>query len=289
MKKINELLKKNNICGLRYQKNGKCIVVDTEDKRLVIKPNKTNIYEYLNYRNFNNYPSLVIDSGYEIMDYVEDIDIPVEQKMIDLINLVSNLHKRTTYYRKISEFNIKDIYEEIKGQIKDTWLFYDNLMMDAETSIYMSPSLYLLSRNISFVYDMLKYCDNNIDKWYENIKNIQRVRVSVIHNNLNLEHFKNNTLLSWDHSKISLPIFDLYKLYRSTYNEYDWNELLNIYYENYSLKEEELFLFMTLISLPLDVNMTNIEIDNVKEMNEKLNYLKLTYKFISTGKFGIEK
>lgn len=288
MKEINEVLRKNNITGNRYCKNGKCIIIDGKEKRVVIKQNKTNIYEYLNYRNFNNYPNMLIDSGYEIMEYVQEIDIPVEQKMIDLLGVVSMLHKKTTYYKKISEFDLENIYDQIKEKINEVRAIYDELMVGAETSIYMAPSQYLLARNISFVYSMLSYCDDNIEKWYKKIKETDKIRVSVIHNNLSLEHFINNTLISWDNSKVSLPVFDLYKLYHNTYNEYDWNELLNIYSSNYPLKEDEIFLFDILISIPLMPNITGIEIDNVKDMNNKLNYLKLTHNFIFTKKDEIK-
>ncbi len=287
MKKINEVLKKNNIRGTGYTRKGKCVIVDTKDERFVIKPHKTSIYEYLNYRNFEHYPQVMIDSGYEISPYIEDVDIPTEQKMIDLILVIANLHKKTTYYKKISEFDIKEIYEDLKKEINDIRVFYDNLMAEVESSIYMQPSFYLLARNISFVYQMIEMADNNIDKWYKNIKETDRIRVSVIHNNLSLEHYLNNTLISWDKSKIGLPILDLYKLYKTTYNEYDWNELLDIYNSNFKLKDDELFLFYTLISLPLTINFTNVEIDNVREVNEKLNYLKLTYQFLSTKKSEI--
>lgn len=284
MKKINELLRKNNIYGEKYRKVGKCLIVDHKDKSFVVKKNKTNIYEYLNYRNFDNYPNLIIDSGYEIMDYVDEIEIPNEQKMIDLINVVSALHRKTTYYKKISESNIEDLYEEIKKKIENIKVYYDTLMFNVESSIYMSPSYYLLARNISSVYNTIEYCIKNIDEWYNIIKNTDKIRVSIIHNNLSLDHFINNTLISWDNSKISLPVFDLYKLYLNSYNEYDWNELLELYSMNYPLKDEEIFLFKTLISIPLEFNITSIEIDNVKEINRKLNYLKTTYEFVSTKK-----
>ncbi len=284
MKTINDLLRKNNIHAVRYKKNGKCLIVNNDSKKIVIKKNKTNIYEYLEYRNFNNYPNIFIDSGYELMDYITEIDIPKEQKMVDLINVVSSLHRKTTYYKKINESNIESLYEEIKKKIEDIKLYYDSIMYSVETSIYMSPSYYLLARNISFVYEMIEYCNNNIEKWYKNIKNTDKIRVSIIHNNLSLEHFINNTLISWDNSKISLPVFDLYKLYLNTYNEYDWDELLNIYSINYPLKEEEIFLFKTLISIPLKISITTIEIDNVKEVSKKINYLKSTYEFVTTKK-----
>ena len=289
MNDINDILKRNNILGCKYKKNGKCIIVNNKEKNIVIKPNKTNIYEYLNYRNFNNFPNIFIDNGYEIIEYIEPLDIPVEQKMIDLINIVSSLHKKTTYYKKISEFNIDDIYSDISKKIEDVKLFYDKLLFDAENSIYMSPSNYLLVRNISSINFMINTCETNMKKWLDKIKETDKIRVSVIHNNLNLNHFINNTLISWDKSKIGLPIFDLYILYTNTYNEYDWNELLDIYINNYPLKEDELFMFYTLIGLPLKPNLTNIEIDNVKEINEKLNYLKLSKDLISKRKFETNK
>ena len=39
-----------------------------------------------------------------------------------------------------------------------------------------------------------------------------------------------------------------------------------------------------MISIPLEFNITTIEIDNVKEINKKLNYLKSTYQFVTTKK-----
>ena len=277
MKEVNEILKKYNIHGIKYKKLGKCIVIDD---RYVIKPNKTNIYDYLNYRNFNNYPEITIEDSYEISDYLNEVEIPNEQKMIDLITIVSNLHKKTTYYKKISEFNVEEIYTDIKNKLDSIKLYYDDLMNIVESTIYMPPSYYLLARNISFVYKMIEYSYNSLNKWKNNIEKIDKIRVSIIHNNLKLEHLINNKLISWDNSKIGLPIFDLYKLYTNTYNEYDWNELLNIYFKNYPLKNEELLLFKILISIPLKLNLTNIEIDNVEEINNKLDYLKLTYDFI---------
>ena len=277
MKEVNEILKKYNIHGVRYKKEGKCIIIDD---KYVIKPNKTNIYEYLNYRNLNNYPDITIEDSYEISEYIDEIEMPNEQKMIDLITIISNLHKKTTYYKKISEFNIEEIYEDIKNKLDSIKIYYDNLMNEVESTIYMPPSYYLLARNVSFIYKMIEYSYNSLNKWKKNIENVDKIRVSIIHNNLKIEHLINDKLISWDNSKISLPIFDLYKLYINTYNEYDWNELLNIYFKNYPLKPEELLLFKILISIPLKLDFTNIEIDNVEEVNNKLDYLKLTYNFI---------
>lgn len=289
MKRINELLKKYNICSTRYSKNGKCIVVDDNKKKYVIKPNKTDIYDYLSYRNFNNYPNITFDDGYEIREYIEEVNMPVEQKLIDLMYTISNLHKKTTYYKKISEFNYQQIYESIKEKIESAKNIYDGLIIEAENTIYMSPSQYFLARNISTIYSNIKYSLDNLEKWYKQIKDTEKVRVAVIHNNLSLDHYINDTLISWDNSKIGIPIFDLYTLYQTTYNEYDWNELLKAYTENYPLKEEELKLFFILITIPLIPKITVIEIDNVRELSNKLDYIKVTNEFVVTKINEIEK
>ncbi len=286
MKEINELLKKNNIRYSSFRKKGSSIIFDN---KFVVRKNKTNIYDYLSYRNFNNYPNLKIDDGYEIVEYIDEIDIPKEQKMIDLIEVISSLHKKTNYYKKITDNIVDNIYDEIKQNIEEIKNYYDQLMLEAESSVYMRPSYYLLARNISNIYKVIIDASNNLEKWYKDINELKSIRVSIIHNNLSLEHFINNKVISWDKSKISIPIYDLVKLYKNTYNEYDWIELINIYENNFLLREEEHLLFEILISIPNKVDITNIEIDNVIKINEELNYIKLTNNFISNKNFKYTK
>ena len=286
MKEINELLKKNNIRYSSFRKKGSSIIFDN---RFVVRKNKTNIYDYLSYRNFNNYPNLKIDDGYEIVEYIDEIDIPKEQKMIDLIEVISSLHKKTNYYKKITDNIVDNIYDEIKQNIEEIKNYYDQLMLEAESSVYMRPSYYLLARNISNIYKVIIDASNNLEKWYKDISELKSIRVSIIHNNLSLEHFINNKVISWDKSKISIPIYDLVKLYKNTYNEYDWVELINIYENNFLLREEEHLLFELLVSIPNKVDITNIEIDNVIKINEELNYIKLTNNFISNKNFKYTK
>ncbi len=286
MKEINELLKKNNIRYSSFRKKGSSIIFDN---KFVVRKNKTNIYDYLSYRNFNNYPNLKIDDGYEIVEYIDEIDIPKEQKMIDLIEVISSLHKKTNYYKKITDNIVDNIYNEIKQNIDEIKNYYDQLMLEAESSVYMRPSYYLLARNISNIYKVIIDASNNLEKWYKDISELKSIRVSIIHNNLSLEHFINNKVISWDKSKISIPIYDLVKLYKNTYNEYDWVELINIYENNFLLREEEHILFDLLVSIPNKVDITNIEIDNVIKINEELNYIKLTNNFISNKNFKYTK
>ena len=99
MIEIKDILKRNNIKALKYRKLGNSIVVD--DKYIIKKNNKKDdIISYLDNRNFNYYPHIYDkDSNYELVEYLKDTDMPREQKMNDLVKLVSLLHNKTTYYK----------------------------------------------------------------------------------------------------------------------------------------------------------------------------------------------
>jgi hypothetical protein len=120
MKEINEILKKNDIRTRGYQKIGKVIIADTNIGKLAIKENKDKdyIYNYLNTRSFNYYPEIIESEEYVISKYIEDIDIPKEQKILDLIDLVSLMHSKTTHYKEVSVDEYKKIYEDLSNNFE---------------------------------------------------------------------------------------------------------------------------------------------------------------------------
>ena len=80
MKILNDILKRNNITCTKYIKCGKCYIVENKEKKFVIKKNKTSIYEYLLYRNFDKFPKLKISDSYEI-DFNESEIIPLQEEI----------------------------------------------------------------------------------------------------------------------------------------------------------------------------------------------------------------
>ena len=286
MKEINDVLKEKGIRALSYKKIGNVIIANTNLGKVAIKKNskKEYIYNYLNTRNFNYYPKTIPDNEYQIMEYIEDIEISNDQKMLDLINLVSLLHNKTTYFKNVDLDEYKKIYEDLKGNINYLFNYYDDLMTIIESKIYPSPAEFLLSTNISIVFSAIDYCFNKLDSWYEKVKDKQRRRYVIIHNNLDLNHFiknKNSYLLSWDYSKIDSPIYDLYLLYKKYAFEYDFESLVRIYEKNYPLLEEEKNLFYILISLPDKIELNSDMYECCKKIEKFIDYLYKTEKLIS--------
>ena len=186
-------------------------------------------------------------------------------------------------YKEIDLDNYKYIYEEINKEIEDTLNYYNTVMDNIEKEVYMSPSNYLISRNISFIYSAINYSKRSIDYWYKLIENKRKVRVVVNHNNLSLDHYLKADkpyLISWEKSTIDMPIYDLISLYNNHYLEFDFTELLKIYLSKYPLTEEELILFLSIISIPKKILSSNSEYKNVLNIRRQLDYIYKTSELV---------
>lgn len=289
MREISNILKKYDLRAYKYEKNGKAIVTDTNNGRYVIKlknRNNDNIYDYLNSRSFNYYPHRLNsdNDNYEITEYIEQIDMPSEQKLLDMIDLVTLLHNKTTYYKEVTEDDYKKIYEDIKNNIEYLKSYYNDIITVIDSKIYMSPSEYLIARNITKIFSALYFCEKNIEDWYKMVEDKDKQRVVVLHNNLSLDHFlrsKNAYLINWDKSKIDIPIFDLYKLYKRHALDYDFEVLLKHYESKYPLLEDERNLFFILISLPPKIEFIDNEFEMCKNISHEIDLLYKTEKLIS--------
>jgi uncharacterized protein YerC len=147
MNNINKIKSKYAYNPYRYTIKNKVVIIDTDDGHFVFKEKDRNnnnieeLYKYLKSRNFEHYPRLInSDDDYNIYEYVEDIRTPREQKAQDIMNVLSHLHNKTTYYKEINVDDSKEIYESIISRLDDTYKFYNDLITKIEKNIYMSPS-----------------------------------------------------------------------------------------------------------------------------------------------------
>ena len=290
MKLLNKTLKKYGLVPSEYRKIGGATIVGSNNGLFVAKEKKhrsnEDIYEYLSSRNFNYYPRIISaqNDPFEISEYIEEISMPKEQKMMDMIELVSLLHYKTTHYKEVDIDNYKKIYEDILNNTDYLYSYYNDIITLIETHVYMSPAEYLLARNISKIFGAIEFSKRELESWYELVKNKRKQRFVVLHNNLELDHFirnKNSYLISWDKSKIDIPIFDLYKLYKKHALEFDFESILRAYEKNYPLLEEERKLLFILISLPGKIAFDDTEYNMCKKISTLIDTLYKTEALIS--------
>lgn len=286
MREVRGILNKFDLKPIKYTKKGKATIIETRDNNYVLKEHKENsIYDYLNSRSFRYYPKIItIEDNYEMSEYIEETKMPSEQKIIDMIDLVALLHSKTTYFKEVDEDEYKKTYEDILNNIEYLKSYYEDIITLVELKEYMSPSQYLLARNISKILSSLNFCKHELENWYNLVKEKRKRRYVILHNNLDLNHFLKNEksyLISWDKSKSGVPIFDLYKLYKKYCLEYDFEYILKRYETTYSLLEDEKKLFIILVSLPEKIEFNKTEYENTKEISKKIDIIYKTEQLIS--------
>lgn len=285
-------LKKFNIKPVRYTIKNNVYIIDSEGKKYVLKKidnnrnsnDNMNIYTYLSSRSFDYYPRLLNSiCDYEIYEYIEDVATPDEQRILDIINLISLLHNKTTYYKELSIDTFKEKYEDIKKQIDEIEEYYSNQISIIESKKYMSPSEYHLARNITIIFRALDFCKYYLEKWYTSISSKTKIRQVLVHNNLDISHIlenKNPYLISWNKAKNDIPIYDFYNLYKKHYLDFDFEDLYSVYNMKYPLTLDEKMLLFILLSIPPKIVLTNDEMENCKNVNLSLEYIYKTEKLI---------
>ena len=270
---------------LSIKKIGNSTIITTNTKKYVIKNNtrKSDFYDYLLTRNFNNFPTVYTKVGDEIelMDYIEDNDIPTEQRLEDIIYLTSILHVSTTFDKAIDVDNIKEIYESLIDKQNSLMKYYLDIQNAIEEEVYTSPSNYLLIRNISLIYLCLNKSKEYLEKWYREIEKNKSIRYVYIHGNLRESHLIENNnlyLISWDKSRIDFPVFDLENFYRNSYANISLDDMLGIYEVKYPLKKEEKYLLFSLLLIPKKIDFKLLEYPKIKEVSNVVLYLESVLK-----------
>lgn len=266
-------------------------IIENENTRLVIKKDNPNIldtYNYLLSRSFDYFPKIIYkDNDYNVYEYIEDVNEPSEQRILDIITLTSILHSKTTFYKEVDIDNYKYLYETINKKLEYLFNYYNDIITLIEKNIYMSPSNYIIARNINKIFETINYCKYEVDSWYELIKDKRKIRVVNIHNNLSLDHYIKNDkpyLISWNKNKIDMPIYDLLTLYKRYYLEFDFYELFNYYESRYPLTNEERKMLFILMSIPEKLVLDSSEYKNSIKCRKFFDYIYKTEELINEYK-----
>ncbi len=267
---------------------GKVTFVDTDRGSYAMKEmehDQEEIWNYLRSRNFLYYPEIIrYENRILVTKLEQDIAMPKEQKAEDLIDLMALLHQKTTHYKEVDISDYKELYEDISNNIFYLKTYYDDMMTIIESHIIMSPSEYLLARNITLVYSALNFSKEALEKWYEMIKDKRKQRMVILHNHLELSHFirnQNAYLTSWDKAKFGIPIFDFYKFYKKHCLEFEFDELFKRYERSYPLLEEERLLLFILLALPSKIEWNDSEYAMCQKISNMIDEMIKTEKLIS--------
>lgn len=269
----------------RYTIKGKTTILETTSGDFIIKPKNKDmneLYNYLTNRGFMNFPKIIDASRDEVnvFEYVEDTKLPKEQKCEDLIELIASLHNKTSYFKEVSSDKFKTIYEDIKSNINYLTSYYNTLYEIGFNEDYQSPSNYLFLRNYYKLDASLKYVEKELDEWYSLVTSENKIRVATLHNNLELNHLRDNKLISWDNYIIDTPVIDIVKLYKKEWNNIEFSEILSRYMYKFPLLDYEKKLLFILMTLPLESKKSNNEFERCQNVSNLIDYIFKTEELI---------
>lgn len=272
----------------KYTIQGSAHILESTSGNVVLKEKTSDIrslYQYLESRGFNQFPPLLDDSreGINVFKYVEDTEMPKEQKAMDFIKVVALLHQKTTYYKEVSEDEFKKIYDNLQDTIQYLKYFYDHLYEEYFKDVFPSPSKYFLLSNFSKLYSSLQFAEKELEVWYGSVKSLSKYRVCQIHHNLSLDHFckcREECLLSWDKSSKDTPVLDLIDFYKKSYFDLNFEVIFQEYLKFCPWSEEEKKLFFVVISIPPKFVEKGTEFTLVRNIRHVLDYVYKTEKLI---------
>lgn len=267
----------------RISKKGKVKIINNE---YVEKEEKdlNKIYDYLLSRDFTSFiPLTSHERSISKYKYIEDLSANDYQKSEDLIITVSSLHNKTSFNKEVSKDTYKKIYDDMIGYTNYLEDYYNKLIATIEYSDFPSPSETLLLENYTKLNGVLDFLKNEINNWYNMVKDKTKQRVCLNHGKLELSHMiKNdkNYLISMDEANFSSPINDLVRLYHKEWEKIEFSSLLDLYLKHTTLNPDEMKLLIINITIPEKFEFENQEYKNVTMVRKMFDYIYKTEELI---------
>lgn len=286
-KRIEKILSERSLHPYSYQKVNKVYIINCREGDYVIKldTNNFDIYKYLLSRDFLFYPENYTNKNddYDISSYINQVAISDKQKLEDYLKVIAILHFKTSYKRVVDLDEIKSKYEDINNTLMDLRKYYTILNDEIDHELLLSPSKYLLVRNITLFYSVIDYATTLLNEVYQVIKDEKSIRVSLLHNNPDLNHFlvsDHDYLINWDKSYFDSPIYELEKIYRKYYYEISLIDLIKLYEGKNKLSLLEKKRLLVYLSIPKKIIITNNTYQDTKEIYREIIYLRKVYELL---------
>lgn len=269
----------------KYTFLGNACIINTTTGDFVLKEKNNKdikkLYNYLQSRNFSSFPPLVDDNRADInvYKYIDSVSMPKEQKALDIVESISSLHNKTTFYKNVTDDDFKAIYNNLKNNINYLRNYYNDLYEKIKIKIYMSPKEYLIIRNLYKIFACLDFLDEEVDSWYKMVEGQTKKRVSIIHNNLKLDHFiknKEDYLISWEKYRTDSPIMDIITFYKNEYLNINFELILDTYFKNVKTTLDEQKLLFIYITMPPKIDLEDNEFKACQNIRKALDYLFIT-------------
>lgn len=221
---------------------------------------------------------------YYLIKYYDDIDYPIEKKLIDYIDLLHKLHKSSIIRKNFNKSQFNRLYRRKLRRIDSHFHLLDLFMIECENKKYKSifDWTYMVKYNeIMYIKNLLVKIDSQIENLLEKL---DLYDYCIIHNNPSIDHFivtnEKNYLISFDHSTIGFKVHDYIKLFID-YSDIDVDWMTLIVNDEITKFEFYYFIFNVLYFIILNIDITFLKKNqNYESINTLIHSLDVGTKAI---------
>lgn len=288
MIKIKDFLQEYNLNTRKLTYLDNYVVIDSyDDGKHLLKmkdSNKKDLFNYLEQIRYDYFVPLEnnYNDYYELYPYYSDNISDEYVKAKELIYALALLHLKTTSYVDYNEIDFKEIYEELDNKIDNTMMYYLDLQDYLEGIDFLSPAQFLLMKNISSFYKLLRIAKHKLEDWY-NIGN-RNIREVLLIKNVGLDNFRvgeKSYFIDYKDSSKGFVIYDLISFYKREAINVDFPSLFALYNSKYQLKVDEVNLFYAVISIPEKIVFSKNNYQDTIKVKKIVDYVLLTLSFLS--------
>lgn len=246
------------------------------------------IFEYIQTEQVNciSYPikKFQLQEGlYFLYDYESELNFPSVKKTHQLLSCITELHKSTSYEKKLNKKNFKYLYRtykktDYKFQILEMYIREAEVKQNKNDFDWVMLSKY----NIFLDTKVIMY--NLQRKIHDYIDEKVNVIYSLNHGNPNLNHLYNKKLISFDNAYLGLFISDLAKLYvNCDHINIDWFSVIDQTlspYDNqfYKIYFKFLVLYIYIINIDFDLVDLNNACNKYIQISRKISIFLENFK-----------
>jgi len=161
-------------------------------------------------------------------------------------------------------------------------MYYLDLQDYIESLDFPTPAQYLLLKNISRFYSLLRFSKEKLENWFrDDNKNIREV---LLIKDVNLSNFRvgeKNYFVDFKKAEKGLVIYDLVDFYKNVAVDLDFASLFNYYNSRYQLNRAEMNLFYSLIAIPEKISFFKKNYEDTVRVRKVVDYVNVTISFVS--------
>lgn len=227
---------------------------------------------------YNQYVSSIEDIHFMLSPWVEEDVISVQDlKLKFYLENIANLHNKSFYTAKVNGKFFDETYDFIANKIDKMESYLEKYMSEIERIDYKSPSQWLFILNYPVYDDCIRKANKYLDRYKEKCKNKTSVRLAFTYNDFDYKHIslKEEKILGIENIEVTSPIYDIYYTFISL-NEIsvDTKMYYEEYFKKFILEDYEKDWLLSLLYIPRIENLSNNEVNNIKEVISSLNYIK---------------